>query len=713
MRALLARMTLDEKIGQLTMVTGSGTATGPQTAPVSLAEIRVGRAGSILNLWTPAAVREVQRIAVEESRLGIPLIVGFDVLHGHRTIFPVPLGEAASFDTALWEETAAAAAEEAASDGVSLTFAPMLDVTRDPRWGRICESPGEDAHVAARFAEAKVKGFQGSALASSRHVAATAKHLGAYGAVLAGRDYASADVSQRELEEVHLPAFASAVKAGVAAVMPSFIDIAGTPATASRPLLRGILRDRWNFQGVVISDYNAIAELITHGVAADLAEAATLALRAGVDIDMMAGAYSRGLPVALDRGLVAMADIDTAVLRVLTLKDDLGLFADPYRGLITASYSNGPRYRRLAKRAAASSMVLLKNSPAVLPLSQHGGPIAVVGPLAHAPADMLGPWAAAGRAEEGVSFLDGMRAAFPGRRILHQPAAGFDPATLVPALAREAGIVIFCAGETRNMSGEASSRGEPGLPMAQIQLAKNLLAANNPLVLVLCSGRPLILPPFLAEGAAAILAAWFPGSEAGTALGDVLSGGVEPGGRLPVSWPASIGQIPIYYSERRTGRPANSASHYSSKYLDIPAEPHFPFGHGLSYTAFRFDNLRTGRPVMAAGETLEVAVDASNIGDRNGGTIVMLFIQHQVASVARPVMELKRFQRIEAAPQEKLTVTFRLGSNDLQFPGADLEPVLENGRIDILVGQRAVESELLRAGIELTGGQNRLPAGSR
>ncbi|MBI3674923.1 MAG: glycoside hydrolase family 3 C-terminal domain-containing protein, partial [Rhizobiales bacterium] len=662
--------------------------------------------------WSPEAMREAQRAASEESRLGIPLIIGFDVVHGHRTVFPIPLGEAASFDPALWQETAAAAAKEAAADGISLTFAPMLDVARDPRWGRICEGPGEDPYVGQVFAVAKVKGFQGRSLDDPARLAATAKHIGAYGATLAGRDYASADLSESDMAEVQLPAFASAVAAGVAAIMPSFNDIAGLPSTANAALLTGLLRQRWGFDGIIVSDYNAVAELIVHGVAADHAEAAALALRAGVDIDMMGGSYSRGLAEALVRGLVTLPEIDAAVLRVLRLKERLGLFADPYRGIGPDAEPARVAHRGLARRAAAAAMVLLKNEAKALPLSSTGGAIAVIGPLAQAADDMLGPWSGAGRAEDCVTLLDGIRAAFPGRTILYEPASGFDSAKATMALAREAEAIVFCGGETRRMSGEANSRGEPDLALAQRRLATKLIATGKPVIAIICCGRPIVLPPVLVDKAAAILVAWFGGSEAGTALGDVLNGHSEPGGRLPVTWPAAIGQIPIYYARRRSGRPADARQHYTSKYLDIPVEPQFAFGHGLGYAPLRFANAQVDRATIGPGQSLTVSVDVVNDGNREGATVAMLYVQDPVASLARPIMLLKRFEKISVAPGAVATVHFTLTTDVFAFLGIDMERIVESGRIDLLIGGRAVEEELLRLTIEVTGGRSHIAAAS-
>lgn len=711
---LLARMTVREKIGQLTMMTGEWAVTGPKAVPASMDAIRAGDAGSFLNLWSPQAVREAQRVAVEESRLGLPLFIGYDVIHGHRTVFPIPLGETASFDRGLWQRTAAAAAGEAAEDGISLTFAPMLDVARDLRWGRICEGAGEDPYVASEVARAKISGFQGDSLHDADRIAACAKHLGAYGAVLAGRDYATADVSPRELEEVHLPAFQAAVAAGVAAVMPSFNDIAGIPSHCNRDLLEGWLRLRLGFDGLIISDYNAVAELVVHGVAADLTEAAALALRAGIDIDMMGEAYLHGLEPALQRGLISEREIDRSVRRVLELKAKLGLFADPCRGLDGDELAP-VRHRPLAREAAGKSIVLLKNDNGLLPLPSRGGRVAVIGPLAESAADMLGSWSGAGRGEECVTFLAGLRAAFPDRGIVYAKGADILLATdgsVAEAVvaADSAEVVILCLGEERGMSGEACCRAEPDLPRAQARLAEAVIATGKPVILVLSSGRPIILPRAIVDGCGAILATWFLGSEAGSALGDVLSGARAPSGRLPVTWPVSAGQAPIYYARRRSGRPADYKLHYTSKYLDVPVEPLYPFGHGLSYTKFKLENLRLSSTVLAVPGEIEVAVDILNCGDCDGETVVFLFIQDAVASVTRPVLSAKGFIRAQVIAGSSLEARFTLTSDDLRFPGVDMRSRIENGAVRVMLGERAVESELLSATFTVTGGIDALGA---
>ncbi|HEY8579944.1 MAG TPA: glycoside hydrolase family 3 N-terminal domain-containing protein, partial [Beijerinckiaceae bacterium] len=494
--ALAGRMTLTEKIGQLTMLADGLVETGPPGPHNPFTMIEEGRVGSLLNVWGPELVREAQRRAVEETRLGVPLFFGLDVLHGHRTIHPVPLAEAGAFDRELWEATARDAATEAAADGVHMTFGPMLDVCRDARWGRIVESAGEDPYVTSEFARARVRGFQTRGADGRMLLAACAKHFCAYGASLAGRDYAEADVSERALEEVYLPPFRAAVEEGVQAVMPAFIDVAGVAMTAHERLLRRKLREAWGFGGLVVSDYNAVGELVAHGVAADLAEAAALALRAGVDIDMMSEAYPTGLPQALARGLVTMEQIDDAVLRVLRFKHQMGLFENPYRNMEeTPRGAPAPERRALARAAARASIVLAENRDAFLPL-RDARRIAVIGPLADRPEDQLGPWASAGDGAQAVTHRAAIEARFPDMR--YASGGGFEDVTAEEiAQARRAAegadAALLFLGESRMMSGEATSRTRPELPAAQLELARAVLATGAPVVLTLCCGRPLAL----------------------------------------------------------------------------------------------------------------------------------------------------------------------------------------------------------------------------
>jgi beta-glucosidase len=700
---LLAAMTLAEKIGQLSMAAGSGAVTGPGARRELEEGIRNGQIGNVLNVWGGAEVNALQRLAVEHSRLGVPVLVGLDVIHGHRTIFPVPLAEACLFDPDSWESTARKAAAEAAADGVSLTFAPMLDVARDPRWGRVVESPGEDPWLASEFAAAKTRGFQGTSLRAASTLAATAKHLCGYGAVTAGREYASVDVSERTLHEVHLPPFEAAIAAGVAAVMPAFIDIAGVPMTANVALLQGWLRGRRAFDGVVISDYNAIAELLSHGVAADTAAAAALALNAGIDIDMASEAYARGLPEALQRGLVSRSRLDESVLRVLRLKERLGLFDDPYR---RGAVGSAPvAARQLAREVARKAIVLLTHRTHVLPLAGHVSHIALIGPLASAPGTMLGPWPAAGRPEDAVSILAGLKAALPGCLIDSVPgvAANHEDLRGLPDAierCRAAEVVILCLGEDDSMSGEGGSRADLGLPGCQRALAEATLAVGKPVIVLLTSGRPLALP-WLFERADAVLATWFLGSEAGNAIADVLTGRFGPIGKLPVTWPRHGGQVPIFFGERPTGRPAKAGERLSSSYLDVSVTPQFPFGHGLSYGSFTLRDLCCDPRAVRAGESIEVSVSVQNDSAIAGEATLFLFIRDPVASIARPVLELKGVRRIALGPGERGNLTWQLPVSALTFLDTHLNPVLEPGRFEIHVGQSADPRGFLTGNIEV------------
>ena len=704
--ALLQKMTLEEKIGQLNMVAASRVVTGPGELRDLQEGIRTGRIGNLLNLWGAEETRGVQRLAVEESRLGVPLLMGLDVIHGHHTIFPVSLAEACQFAPDLWEKTARGAAEEATEDGVALTFAPMLDVARDPRWGRIIESPGEDTWVASQMAAAKTRGFQGPDLAAQDSVAATAKHLCAYGAVTAGREYASAEVSERTLHEIYLPPFAAAVAAGTAAIMPAFIDVSGAPMTANAKLLQGWLRGVVGFEGVLISDYNAVAELLNHGVVADLVEAVALALNAGVDIDMTSGAYIQSLPEALDRRLVTMATIDASVRRVLELKERLGLFDDPYRrGSAPLDAHRAAARRELARDAARRAIVLLSNRTSVLPLSPKIKRLAIVGPLAEAPGEMLGSWASAGKPEDVVSILEGLKAALPQCQIDH--AAGVDidgqetgGIRAAIDLCASAEAVVLCLGESAAMSGEAASRVDLGLPGRQRSLAEAILDLGKPVVVTLSSGRPLTAP-WLFERADAVLATWFLGQEAGRAVADVLTGTFNPTGRLPVSWPRDVGQVPIFYNELPAGRPYAPGVHYSSTYLDLPPTPQFPFGHGLSYSRFALSDLRCNPTQVSPEDTIEVSLAVHNESPIAGEASLFLFARDPVASIARPLLELKGVQKAVLAAGGRTDVTWRLPVRDLSFVGPNFEPVVEPGRFEIRVGESADPSGLLSCAVEL------------
>ncbi len=710
---LIARMTLAEKLGQLTMTASSYAVTGPVIAGDSTQAIKEGTIGNLLNMVGADHVREMQRLAIEESRLGIPLLIGFDIVHGHRTLFPIPLGEAALFDPPLWAQTARESAKEAAAEGLAMTFAPMLDVARDPRWGRSAEGPGEDGWLATRIAEAKVHGFQGTDLAAADSLAAVAKHFCAYGAVTAGREYAAVDISERTVREVYLPAFAAAVAGGVAAVMPAFTDLDGVPMTANGTLLRGWLRETMKFEGVIVTDYNAIAELIHHGIAADLAQAAALALKAGVDIDMMADAFRRGLPVALERGWVHMDDIDAAVRRVLRLKEQLGLFDDPYRrGATPETGAALAARRKLARTVAARAVVLLKND-GVLPLTTPVASmrIAVVGPLADASEDMRGPWWGAAGPEGQVTVVAALRGLLSEARVSYASGVainGDDVSGISAALdtCETADLILLCLGEAATMSGEAASRSDIGLPGRQRELAdavfERAAALRKPVVAVVFCGRPLAIP-WLAEKSNALLAAWFLGSEAGNAIGDILFGHVSPSGRTPVSWPRTLGQVPIFFGQRPSGRPADPKDHYTSKYLDVSNEPLFPFGFGLTYGSFKYSNLRVPQDGFTERETAVIRVDVTNEGRRAAEETVFLFTHTKVAPVTRPLLELKGFAKIALKPGETGTVTLLLAARELRFLGVNLEPVFQPGEVEVLVGPCAQRAQLLLGILRLSG----------
>jgi beta-glucosidase len=556
------------------------------------------------------------------------------------------------------------------------------------------------------MAAAKTRGFQGRDLAARDSVAATAKHLCAYGAVTAGREYASADVSERTLHEIYLPPFAAAVEAGVAAIMPAFIDVAGMAMTANAKLLQDWLRGVAGFEGVLISDYNAVAELLNHGVAADLVEAAALALNAGVDIDMTSGVYVKSLPEALERGLVTMAAIDASVSRVLKLKERLGLFDDPYgRGSAAPQPSRAAERRELAREAGRRAIVLMTNRSEILPLSPQIGRIAVIGPLAAARGEMLGSWASAGKPEEVVSIREGLKAALPQCRIDHVAGVDIegestDGIAAALSLCAEAETIVLSLGESAAMSGEAASRTDLGLPGRQRALAEAVLDLGKPVVATLSSGRPLTLP-WLFERADAVLATWFLGHEAGHAVADLLTGKFNPTGRLPVSWPRDVGQVPIFYNELPSGRPFAPGVHYSSTYLDQPPTPQFPFGHGLSYSRFSLSDLRCEPTRVKPGETFEATVAVHNESQVDGEATLFLFVRDPVASVARPLLELKGVQKAALAGGQRKEVTWRLPVEDLAFIGQSLERALEPGRFEIHVGQSADPGGLLSSAVEL------------
>jgi len=670
--ALIARMTLAEKLGQLNLPTYDPSANQADLA-------RRGLAGGFLNLVGPDATRDMQKTAVEQSRLHIPLLLGLDVIHGYRTTFPIPLAEASAWDPGLAEATAKSAAREARAGGINWTFAPMVDIARDPRWGRIAEGSGEDPYLGSVLAAARVRGFQ-------TYIMATAKHFAAYGGAEAGREYNTVDVSERTMREVYLPPFKAAVDAGVGSLMSAFNEIAGVPSSANPWLTNTVLRHEWGFNGFVVSDYTSIAELKAHGIAASLTDAGRQALTAGVDMDMVASIYVDSLPALVRAGKIPMTVVDEAVRRILRAKFRLGLFDDPYRAMPPVDPDTA-----LARRAARESIVLLKNDSSLLPIASTVKSIAVIGPLAADTVDPLGPWAGLGRPGDVVSVLGGIKQRVPsGVMVLTAAGTGVtdgDTTGIANAVAtaQQADLTVLVLGEADSMSGEASSRAWPNFPGAQERLEQAIVATGKPVVLVVMSGRPLILS-WSAEHVPAIVQTWFLGDQAGHAIADVLFGDVNPSGRLPVTFPRSVGQIPIYYAEKSTGRPAAPGQHYTSKYLDMPNSPLYPFGYGLSYTTFAYRDLKVHNTALHGTDTLVVSVTVTNAGTRAGTDVAQLYVRDDVGSVTRPLRQLKGFQRVELGPGASQTVEFRVPVQQLGLWNQAMKYVVEPGTFHVYAG---------------------------
>jgi beta-glucosidase len=695
----MARMTLEEKIGQLNLLTSSMDVTGPTLEEGYREAVAAGEVGAIFNAYGAEYTRSLQQLAVEETRLGIPLLFGYDVIHGFRTIFPIPLGEAASWDLEAIEASARVAATEAAAAGLHWTFAPMVDVARDPRWGRIAEGAGEDAWLGARIAAARVRGFQGDDLAAPDTVLACVKHYAAYGAAQAGRDYHAVDISVRTLWEVYLPPFHAALQAGAATFMTAFNELNGIPATANRYLLTDVLTRYWRFDGFVVSDYTAIDELVPHGYARDEAHAAELAINAGVHMDMQSEAFVSHLPELVRQGRLSEQGIDDAVRRVLEAKYRLGLFEDPYRYSDAsreeeATYA--PEHLEAARDMAQRSLVLLKND-GVLPLADEGIAIALIGPLADSEADMIGSWSAAGEAEDRpVSVLEGVRERVGEDVVVHHARGashvigenGREGFSAAIAAAARADVIVAVVGERSNLTGEAASRASLDLPGAQDELLMALHRLGKPLVVVLMSGRPLTIG-WAEENADAILEAWYPGTEGGHAVAAALFGDYNPSGKLPVTFPRAVGQVPIHYDMKNTGRPYDPEGEeqkYRSRYVDVANTPLYPFGHGLSYTRFTYSDLELDRDRIGGDDTLTVSVRVENTGDYDGEEVVQLYIRDEVASVTRPVRQLRGFRRIGLGRGEGETVSFELTVADLAFHRADMSWGAEAGEFAVLVG---------------------------
>lgn len=700
---LLARMTVAEKIGQMTQVPAPGG--GPGEDLVAL--LRAGHVGSVINEVDVDVVNTMQRVAVEESRLGIPLLIARDVIHGFRTIFPIPIGQAASWNPELVQDNARIAAAEAATAGINWTFAPMLDVTRDPRWGRIAESLGEDPYLAGRLGAAMVHGFQGDDLGAPGAVLACAKHFAGYGASEGGVDYNTANIPETELRNVHFPSFRQALDAGAGTVMASFSDLNGIPASANKFLMRQVLRAEWDFDGFVVSDWGSIGELATHGLTEGDRGSAEAALRAGINVEMTTSTYRNHLPDLLDAGVIDEAMLDELVAPILHAKFELGLFDDPYATSGALLAPGHPDHLAASKEAAIQGTVLLKNDRQLLPLSDDIARIAVIGPLADAPYEQLGTWVFDGDPGLSITPLAALRQLLGGDRVLYEQALEtsrsreverFDAARKA---ASAADAVLLFLGEESILSGEAHSRADIDLPGAQAALVREVRAAGRPVVAVVLAGRPLTLGNIV-DHVDAILFAFHPGTMAGPALVDILFGSASPSGKLPVTFPRMVGQVPIYYAHKNTGRPPSpekvvliddiavqapqTSLGMTAFHLDAGYEPLYPFGFGLSYTSFRYSDLALSRSEAVVGDSIVVSATVRNEGERDGAEVVQLYIRDRVASLTRPVRELKGFERIELGAGESRRVSFELGPEELGFYGRDMTFEVEPGEFDVWVG---------------------------
>nr|WP_315147287.1 glycoside hydrolase family 3 N-terminal domain-containing protein [uncultured Flavobacterium sp.] len=705
--ALLRQMTLEEKIGQLNQYTGDNAATGPITInPNKQTEIKQGLIGSMLNILGTKYTRQYQELAMQ-SRLKIPLLFGQDVIHGYKTTFPIPLAEAASWDLEAMELTARIAATEAAAAGIHWTFAPMVDISRDPRWGRVMEGAGEDTYLGSKIAYARVKGFQGN-LGDVTSVMACVKHFAAYGAAVGGRDYNSVDMSNRMLWETYLPPFKAALDAGAATFMNSFNDLNGIPATGNAYLQRDILKGKWNFKGFVVSDWGSIGEMVNHGFAKDNKEAALAAITAGSDMDMESNAYRYHLAQLVKEKKVPMALIDDAVKRILRKKFELGLFDDPFKFNNEEREQkalNNPEHRKVARAMAAKSIVLLKNEKGILPLSKSTKTIAFIGPLVKEYKQNMGFWSVElpelDYTKEIVSQWDGLQNKVgkntqllyaKGCDIEGDNTEGFAEAI---AVANQADVVILSIGERRDQSGEAKSRSNLRLPGVQEELVKAIQATGKPVVVLINAGRPLIFN-WTADQVPAILYTWWLGSEAGNAIADVLFGDYNPSGKLPMSFPREEGQIPIYYNHFNTGRPApnETATNYVSAYIDLKNSPKFPFGYGLSYTTFNYSDLQLSKKVMKKNENITVSFTLTNTGKFDGEEVVQLYLKDQVGSVVRPVKELRDFQKVFLKAGASQKITFTIDKEKLAFYNAKLEWAPEPGAFEVQLGSSSADIRL-------------------
>lgn len=712
---LMIKMTIDEKIGQLNLPTGGEATTGSVVSTDLEGKIKAGQVGGVFSLTTPDRVRKTQEIAVTQSRLKIPLIFGQDVIHGYKTLFPIPLGLSATWDLSLIEKTARIAATEASADGLNWAYSPMVDISRDPRWGRISEGSGEDTYLGAKIAAAMVKGLQGDDLSANNTLMACVKHFALYGAAEAGRDYNTTDMSLHRMYNEYLPPYKAAVDAGAGSIMTSFNDINGLPATANPWLLTDVLRKQWGFKGLVVTDYTAINELIDHGLG-DLQQVSALSLKAGVDMDMVGEGFLTTLKKSLQEGKVTEADINRACKMVLEAKYKLGLFEDPYK------YCNEDRAKKeilskdhlaFAREVAGQSFVLLKNENNTLPLKKTGT-VALIGPLANTGSNMPGTWSVNADLKNTQSLLEGMkelvgakvkishslgsnllddtayqqRATMFGREIPRDTRSEDELIKEAVATAQQSDVVIAALGESSEMTGESSSRTDLNIPAGQQRLLAALLKTGKPVVLVVFAGRPLTLT-WEQEHVPAILNVWFGGTEAAKAITDVVFGDVNPSGKLTATFPKNVGQIPIYYSHKNTGRPLAEGKWFQkfrSNYLDVDNNPLYPFGYGLSYTTFTYGDISLSNNSFKAGDSITVSVKVTNTGKTEGKEVVQLYTQDLVGSITRPVKELKGFQKISLKPGENKEVTFVISAEDLKFYNANLEYAAEPGDFNVFVG---------------------------
>ncbi|WP_369753681.1 beta-glucosidase BglX [Flavobacterium sp. WC2409] len=712
---LMAKMTLDEKIGQLNLPTSGDITTGAANSSNVAKNIEEGKVGGLFNIKSVQKIKEVQKIAVEKSRLKIPLLFGMDVIHGYETTFPIPLGLSCTWDMKLIERSAQIAAQEASADGINWTFSPMVDVSRDPRWGRVSEGSGEDPFLGSAIAKAMVQGYQGNNLANNNTILSCVKHFALYGAPEAGRDYNTVDMSRIKMYNDYFPPYKAAIDAGVGSVMASFNEIDGIPATGNKWLMTDVLRKQWGFKGFVVTDFTGIPEMIQHGMG-DLQTVSALALNAGIEMDMVGEGFLTTLKKSLDEKKVSILQIDNAVRLILEAKYDLGLFQDPYKycdvnRAKTEIFTKD--HRAEARNTAAQSLVLLKNQNQLLPLKKTGT-IAVIGPLADAKENMAGTWSVATNMDKSISLLAGIKEVTGNVNVLYAKGSNLDydavfeenatmfgktlhrdnrtSAELVAEalkIANQSDVIVAALGESAEMSGESSSRTKLEIPQAQKDLLQELLKTGKPVVLVLFTGRPLVLVQEN-ETVPAILNTWFAGSEAGSAIADVLFGDVNPSGKLSATFPRSVGQVPIYYNQKNTGRPLGNKEgkfeKFRSNYIDERNEPLYPFGFGLSYTTFKYSNLKISSEKMNVNDTVKVSVDVTNDGNYDGKEVVQLYIRDLVGSVTRPIKELKGFQKIFLKKGETQTVTFEISEETLKFYNSELQFAAEPGAFEAFVG---------------------------